>query len=179
MRKILKNGKIILDESSACQALLKGKSANSLHVEFNHDPPLFLVNLHPNLINHDDFTDEEIEIRKNDYFMPEEYKHINLRDFFLQKTRTDKERERVLKEVELIERTRTENLFRYLIYLSDVIRNHDIVVGTGRGSSTSLYILYLVGLHRVNSLKYDLNPNEFFNLTENGETDDNTKGHSE
>lgn len=179
MRKILKNGKVILSESYACQALLKGKDVNSLHVKFDHDPPSFLVKLHPNLMNHEDFTDEEIKKRKKDYFMPSEYESIDLRSFFLQKTCTDKERERVLKEIELIEKTGTEDFFRYLIYLSDVIKNHDIVVGTGRGSSTSLYILYLIGLHRVNSLKYDLNPNEFFNLEEKGETDDNTGTDSE
>ena len=36
-----------------------------------------------------------------------------------------------------------------------------IVWGVGRGSSVSSYILYLLGVHKVNSIKYGLNITDF------------------
>ena len=44
-------------------------------------------------------------------------------------------------------------LLRYLKYLVDTMRKHNIVWGVGRGSSVASYILYLIGVHKINSIK--------------------------
>jgi DNA polymerase III alpha subunit len=43
----------------------------------------------------------------------------------------------------------------------DVFNKNNIVHGVGRGSSTSSYVLYLLGVHFIDSIKYDLDINEF------------------
>ena len=56
------------------------------------------------------------------------------------------------------------NLFpilQLLIYIIDTMRKNNLVWGVGRGSSVASYILYLLGVHKVNSVKYNLNIKEF------------------
>jgi len=48
-----------------------------------------------------------------------------------------------------------------MIYFVDTLRKHNILWGVGRGSSVSSYILYLIGIHRIDSIKYNLNIGEF------------------
>jgi len=53
------------------------------------------------------------------------------------------------------------DLLRYLKYLVDTMRANSIIWGVGRGSSVSSYVLYILGVHRIDSLYYDLDPREF------------------
>ena len=52
-------------------------------------------------------------------------------------------------------------LLQYLKYLVDTMRKHNIVWGVGRGSSIASFVLYLIGIHRINSLYYQISINEF------------------
>ena len=52
-------------------------------------------------------------------------------------------------------------LLYYLKYLVDTMRENNIVWGIGRGSSVSSFILYLIGIHKINSIEYELDINEF------------------
>ena len=52
-------------------------------------------------------------------------------------------------------------LLRYMVYLVDFMRKNNIVWGVGRGSSVASYVLYLIGVHRVNSITYNLDWREF------------------
>jgi len=53
------------------------------------------------------------------------------------------------------------NLLRYLKYLVDVMSDNQVIWGVGRGSSVASYVLYKLGVHRIDSLHYDLDPAEF------------------
>ena len=53
------------------------------------------------------------------------------------------------------------DLLYYLKYLVDTMRKNNIVWGVGRGSSVASYVLYLIGIHRIDSIKYNLDINEF------------------
>ena len=53
------------------------------------------------------------------------------------------------------------NLLKYLKYLVDTMRDNNVIWGVGRGSSVASYVLYLLGVHRINSMYYDLDPGEF------------------
>jgi DNA polymerase III alpha subunit len=48
----------------------------------------------------------------------------------------------------------------------DVMSEKSLVWGVGRGSSTASYVLYLIGVHSINSIKYDIPIEEFFKLGE-------------
>ena len=41
------------------------------------------------------------------------------------------------------------------------MRKNSVLWGLGRGSSVASYVLYLLGVHRINSLYYDLDIKEF------------------
>jgi DNA polymerase III alpha subunit len=53
------------------------------------------------------------------------------------------------------------DLLRYLKYLVDTLRANRMIWGVGRGSSVASYVLYLLGVHRIDSMFYDLDAREF------------------
>jgi DNA polymerase III alpha subunit len=53
------------------------------------------------------------------------------------------------------------DLLRYLKYLVDTLRANNMIWGVGRGSSVASYVLYLLGVHRIDSMFYDLDAREF------------------
>lgn len=89
------------------------------------------------------------------------YDKLNLHDFFLEKCTTDEQRSRVEYELGLFESYNMTKLLRCMIWLIDYLEENNIFWGLGRGSSVSSYCLYLIGLHLVDSIKYDLDVNEF------------------
>ena len=47
-----------------------------------------------------------------------------------------------------------------MVYLVDYMRDNNILWGVGRGSSAS-YVLYLIGIHKINSIQFGLDWREF------------------
>jgi DNA polymerase III alpha subunit len=52
-------------------------------------------------------------------------------------------------------------LLKYLKYLVDVMTENKIIWGVGRGSSVASYVLYKLGVHRIDSMFYNLDVHEF------------------
>ena len=75
--------------------------------------------------------------------------------------RSTKEWQRTREEFEEFAERKLTNLLRYMIYLVDFMRENDIVWGVGRGSSVSSYVLYLINVHKIDSIKYKLEWQEF------------------
>jgi DNA polymerase III alpha subunit len=73
----------------------------------------------------------------------------------------DAELQRVGQELLLYQERDLFDLLRYLKYLVDTLRKNNVVWGVGRGSSVASYVLFLIGVHRIDSLYYDLNIDEF------------------
>ena len=96
------------------------------------------------------------------FLMPDEYKHIDVLDFCLNRCKHDYERDRVHMEYEKYVKHNMVDILLYTIYLMDVIVENNIVIGVGRGSSVSSYILYLIGVHKIDPIQYELDCNEFF-----------------
>jgi DNA polymerase III alpha subunit len=100
------------------------------------------------------------------FLMSEDYKNLDLVEYFSNKITKDEEASRIAEELQLFIESGNENLLRYLIYLGDIIKENNVVTGVGRGSSVSVYLLYLIGIHKVDSLKYRLDYREFFKIKE-------------
>ena len=99
---------------------------------------------------------------QSEWFMPDEYKTLNVYDYVMNKAGDDlAELERVEEELAQFKVRGMTNLLRYMIYLVDFMRENDIVWGVGRGSSVASYVLYLVGVHKIDSIKYNLDWREF------------------
>jgi DNA polymerase III alpha subunit len=98
---------------------------------------------------------------QGEWFMPEEYKTLNVHNYILTKCATQEETARCAEELAEFEGRDMMNLLRYMIYLVDFMRENNIVWGVGRGSSVASYVLYLIGVHKIDSIKYDLDWREF------------------
>ena len=94
--------------------------------------------------------------------MPEEYYSIDLEQYFAEKVYTNEQINRVITELDLFRKNGMETMLKFMIYLVDIMKEKGIVWGVGRGSSVSCYLLFLVGLHSVDSIKYNLDMKEFF-----------------
>jgi DNA polymerase III alpha subunit len=98
---------------------------------------------------------------QSEWFMPDEYKNINVFEYCVKKTEKPHEYKRVDEELEEFKKRGMIDLLRYMIYLVDFMRKNNIVWGVGRGSSVASYVLYLIGVHRINSIQYGLDWREF------------------
>ena len=110
---------------------------------------------------------------QSEWFMPEQYKNIVIDEFLKTKLIAElktsslatcvlsKEWHRAEDELSAFKKHNMFNLLRYMIYLVDFMRENNIVWGVGRGSSVASYVLYLIGVHRINSIQYNLDWQDF------------------
>jgi DNA polymerase III alpha subunit len=101
---------------------------------------------------------------QNEWLMPDEYKNISDKELWhmlIGKCTNTNQVDRVIEEYDEYERRNMLDLLKFMMYLVDFMREKNIVWGVGRGSSVSSYILYLIGIHKVDSFKYNLDWREF------------------
>jgi DNA polymerase III alpha subunit len=105
----------------------------------------------------------EIDHKKNqqNWKMPQKYKDMDINEYLISLCKTDEEIDRVAHELIEYQDRGLENLLKYLVYLIDTFKEKQIVWGIGRGSSVASYVLYKIGVHRIDSLKYNLDIKEF------------------
>ena len=98
---------------------------------------------------------------QDDWNMPDKYKNLDIAKYLLDLCKTDVELQRVGKELLLYQQRDMFKLLCFLVYLVDTMRDNDVVWGVGRGSSVASYVLYLIGVHKIDSIYYDLDVDEF------------------
>ena len=118
----------------------------------------------PHLIEHSlaqlSVTDFDEEMRSK-WHMPQKYRELDIAKWLLEQCKHEEEIQRVGKELLLYQKRGQFLLLQYMKYLVDLMREHNIVWGVGRGSSVSSFVLFLIGIHRINSIYYDLDVEEF------------------
>lgn len=130
------------------------KQFKTMSIRFNIDWPYTVVS--------DSLPDSEyVEQCINHWPMPEEYYDIDLETYFANKISSVIEAERVQSELALFRERNLETVLKFIIYLVDTMKQNKIVWGVGRGSSIASYCLYLIGLHKIDSIKYELDIKEF------------------
>jgi DNA polymerase III alpha subunit len=95
------------------------------------------------------------------WYMPEEYKKLDIAQWLMDQCDTEPKLQRVGQELLLYQERDLFNLLRYLKYFVDTMRTNQVVWGLGRGSSVASYVLYLIGVHKIDSMYYDLDVTEF------------------
>ena len=98
---------------------------------------------------------------QSEWFMPDEYKNMDVYRVVEERCNTNEEVTRVDEEFMAYEEKGLLDLLRYMVYLVDFMRENNIVWGVGRGSSVASYVLYVIGVHKINSIQYDLDWREF------------------
>lgn len=160
-------GRQILNEDDLCHYYLSNPEQKIKHALVNDDIvfPSYLelsnipiVEKYTKLFNNLETFDTNSQ---NNWYMPQSYKDMDIAKYVLDLCETDHELQRVGDELIKFQEREMFPLLRYCKYLVDTMRKHNVVWGVGRGSSVASYVLFLIGIHRINSLFYDLSIDEF------------------
>jgi DNA polymerase III alpha subunit len=162
-------GQIIYNESDLVNMIMRDATLESLQgllVEpgVNLETASAYLEQVPELVEYafTDMTVEEFDtMKQNTWHMPDEYKNLDIAEYVLSLCDTDAQLQRCGEELLLFQERNLFNLLRYLKYLVDTLRVNRMIWGVGRGSSVASYVLYLLGVHRIDSMFYDLEPTEF------------------
>jgi len=99
--------------------------------------------------------------QQNSWHMPNEYQILDIAAHILGLCKSEAELQRCGEELLLYQERDLFDLLRYLKYLVDIMTSNRVIWGVGRGSSVASYILYKLGVHRIDSLFYNLDCREF------------------
>lgn len=172
MKSQNKFGEPVFSQADLLDAVLSGHDVFSSHCEFvvtDIDPEaltqqLTSLGLPPVPVRRSDesLTMEQFDATKQDsWFMPQQYRDLDIAQYVLQLCQTQPQLQRVGEELLLYQERNLFDLLRYLKFLVDTMNEHGVIWGVGRGSSVASYVLYLLGVHRIDSMFYELNPREF------------------
>lgn len=105
----------------------------------------------------------DISLISKDFNIPLHYKELDVEKYIHGKLveRDPDEIGRVETELDMYRERGLFPVLQLLIWIVDTMRKHNLVWGVGRGSSVSSYLLYILGVHKVDSYKYDLDIKEF------------------
>jgi len=95
------------------------------------------------------------------WHMPQKYYELDVLDWLLERCQTEVEKQRVQQEYKKFQEKNFVKVLQFLIYFVDTLRANDVVWGVGRGSSVSSFCLFLIGVHKINPLIYNLDYREF------------------
>jgi DNA polymerase III alpha subunit len=109
------------------------------------------------------------EINPDNWFIPDSYKNMDIEDWLLNQC-PKSNLERLQQELDLFQKNNMIVILKTMKYLVDTFRENNIVWGVGRGSSVASYALFLLGVHKIDSVKYNLPITEFFKGEQNGQT---------
>jgi DNA polymerase III alpha subunit len=165
-------GEIVLDEQDLCDLVLQGRPVSELErVTVDHTVDLekliFVLDDPASLATWTFPTDSDVSVpewdsvRQQQWHMPEQYVNMDIAAHVLSLCSNDAELQRAGHELMMYQERGLFDLLRYLKYLVDVMTENHVIWGVGRGSSVSSYVLYLLGVHRINSMFYDLDVSEF------------------
>ena len=101
------------------------------------------------------------DIDCTEWFIPEEYQCLDIEAFLVDQC-PEQNYDRLLQELDLYRSHNLIPVLRAMKYIVDTLRANNVVWGVGRGSSVASYVLFIIGVHKIDSVKYKLPINEFF-----------------
>lgn len=167
-----KFGEIVYNETDLCNLILRGQAVadmSGLLVDQTVDVSALtqLLDDPQQLMTWQSPTSDAMSVADYDsanqqnWLMPDKYKELDIAEYVLGLCANDQELQRVADELLKYQERDLFNLLKYLKYLVDVMQEHNLVWGVGRGSSVASYVLYKIGVHKIDSLFYDLDVGEF------------------
>jgi DNA polymerase III alpha subunit len=162
-----KYGNLIYNESNLFDILYTGyTNINSLLVsestsniiKFNQEADITL-----SLYKDSPLTIAEFDhALQNNWFIPDDYKNLDIFEWVRNECVDNPVAlDRVNEELAEFEHQNLTNLLKWAKFFVDTCRSKKIIWGVGRGSSVASYVLYVIGIHRIDSIKYDLDYKEF------------------
>jgi len=167
-----KFGQMVFDESDVCDLLMQGRDIDSLHdlvidrsvnleelARYVERPESLLTWSFP--YNQDTSVPEFHLTQQMSWHMPEEYKTLDIAEYVLGLCSNEAELQRCGAELLMYQERNLFDLLRYLKYLVDIMTQNCVIWGVGRGSSVASFVLYKLGVHRIDSMYYNLDISEF------------------
>ena len=164
-------GEIILEETDLCNLIMQGRNITQMKCVIDHsvdiESVIKLLEDPGQLITWTFPHDGNISVpdwdslQQRNWHMPDEYKQLDIAEHVIARCDTEEKLQRVAHELLLYQERGLFDLLRYLKYLVDVMRDNKVIWGVGRGSSVASYVLYLLGVHQIDSMYYDLDVREF------------------
>ncbi len=160
-------GQLILNESDLCDLFLQDPNRLVNHalvetlIKFDDDLNLEKIPKLQQYSKPELSVSEYDNLNQQSWFMPDEYKNFDIAKWVLDKCENEEELQRAGDELLKFNDRDMFDLLRYLKYLVDTMRKNNVVWGVGRGSSVASFVLFLIGIHKVNSLHYQLSIDEF------------------
>ncbi len=177
--KIDEYGEIHLSEDEIIDAILMGNEISNVHlsddsaltkyegsvkrIAVDHELKFYPSN------NYSESPKHVLRRRSTKWTIPPEYMYMDIVGFLLEKCKSPVEVSRVEAELQEFIKRGELNILIVMKYIVDTFRNHGVVWGVGRGSSVSLYCLYLIGINKINPLKYDIAYTDYFKEIDDGE----------
>ena len=166
-----KFGQLVFNENDVINLYLQGHDISTLeHLLVDNTIDLevasnILENI-PAFIRYDEMAQqqsvEEFDHRcQANWYMPQQYKDMDIAMHVLSLCNSDAELQRCGEELMLFQERNLFDLLKYLKYLVDIMKENRLIWGLGRGSSVASFVLYKLGVHRIDSLYYELDPAEF------------------
>lgn len=165
-----KNYQTIVNEQDIVHNWLSGNNTPSSVVVEDDS----FINIYNNWCqNYDinDFIETSLENNSDKYIqqcthidnwnMPDDYKQLDIVRWLNNRELSYEQRDRLHMEIEMFRERGMIPVLKFLKYLVDTCEQNNVVLGVGRGSSVASYCLYLLGVHRIDSLKYELDIKEF------------------
>jgi DNA polymerase III alpha subunit len=164
-------GQMIFSEDDCVNMLMRGQSMpiNGMLVDATVDLEAAAVMLEnvPTFVQYNELAIQAFSVEDFDranqgqWLMPDEYKNLDIAEYVLGLCESEAALQRVGEELLLYQARDLFDLLRYLKFLIDVMAKHNLIWGVGRGSSVASYVLYLLKVHRIDSLHYNLDIAEF------------------
>lgn len=113
----------------------------------------------------DSMTGPSLETR--DWTIPKKYLELDIIELCIQalydkQVNTDAHVNRMSWELKQMEEKNMYPFVRCLLYVTDMFKEKGVVWGVGRGSSCASLVMYLLDINKVDPVKYDIPPEEFF-----------------
>jgi DNA polymerase III alpha subunit len=137
---------------------------------------LYVTSMTPEIIEYNAVSDLPLSVKSScsskfppDWKLPDHYKYsldldaylFGLADRIDRDDLYEKRIERLSTEIWKFKQLNLDEVLRTLIYVIDVMEEKNVIWGVGRGSSCSSYLLYLMGLHSVDPVKYYIDLSDF------------------
>jgi DNA polymerase III alpha subunit len=95
------------------------------------------------------------------WFIPREYQDMDIESYVIENSPTENHG-RVMQELQLFRQNNMIIVLKTMKYVVDTLRANNVVWGVGRGSSVASYVLHIIGVHKIDSIKYNIPIEEFF-----------------
>ena len=109
-----------------------------------------------------DYPKPKTSVDTNNWFVPDNYKEMDIEKFVLDSCKEEEYIQRARVELEEFSKRNLTMLLRQVKYIIDTLRKNNIVWGVGRGSSVASLVLHILGVHKIDPIKYNIPLNEFF-----------------